>query len=208
MKSNETKKRREQVLRASLNGISCFLSDYIKKNNALDYIYEGDVQAALYNSIKSNLEKCKLNYGEEEWIISKRSKQSKEFTTKKPCLVHCEQWYKSNGKGRGKAIDIAVWDPSQENAGKHYANKDLLLLIEIKYRSLAKWAIEAVKKDYKKLQKILVSGNWPKGLALTFCADCCKNFTKKAAIDPCDVLKRQPIQALVACRDGVIEIQI
>lgn len=206
MKSNETKKRREQVLRASLNGISCFLSDYIKKNNALDYIYEGDVQADLYHSIKESLEPYKQeDWG--EWSIS--TKPNVDTRTKTPCLVHCEQEYKGE---KEKRIDIAIWDPTEENARKHYANKDLLLLIEIKYRCKAKWAIEEVKKDYEKLKGLQLK-DYQKGLALTFTCDSYENFIKECAIqqkreiDISNIFEEKSIRAIVVCRDGIVEMQ-
>jgi len=202
---------RKQVLEASLKGVENFLNDYIKDNKALDYIYEGDVQADLYNSIRGSLKGRDLNYGEKQWVISEILRTS----TKSPCLVHCEQLYRTSGKGRGKAIDIVVWDPADANAPKDYKDKDLLLLIEVKYRSRAnKETVRMVKSDYQKLKDLKLKGH-QRGLALTFTAAKIKENKKQEKllkegnpISACNILKEKRIQALIVCQDSIVEIPI
>jgi len=201
MESNETKNRREQVLEAALNGVEKFLNSYIEDDRVLEYIYEGDVQAALYSSIKKSLEgHCEFNY-KKKWFINKKLNTK----TQTPCLVHCEQHFKGEKDNR---IDIVIWDPTDENAVKDYKYKDLLLLIEIKYCTRSnKKTVRIVKHDYCKLMSLLKE--YQRGLALTFTADKSEKLQQEGKpIDVCDILKEKPIQGLVVCRDGIIEIPI
>jgi hypothetical protein len=216
----------KQVFEYSLKGVKKFLDSYIKccedLKKKFEYVYEGDLQAALYNSIKGSLESCEWNPSKKEWVISNSKKNP--LTTFKPCLVHCEQWYryKRNGKVRGKFIDIAIWDPTEENADKTYLDKDLLLLIELKYRFQAQHAFEAVKADHKKLIDLELK-EYQKGLALTFTvADTMAVMDKfeknkkslgegKVVDDTREILnekqlRENPTQAFIVCRDGIVEI--
>jgi hypothetical protein len=213
---------RTQVLEASLKGVREFLSSYVRccedLEKTFEYVYEGDLQAALYRSIKHSLKNCKWST-RGKWVISNSKKNSKSLIkTNKPCLVHCEQWcrYKHDGKNKGSYIDIAVWDPVEENARKRYYKwKDLLLLIEIKYHFSADDAIKAVKYDCNKLKRLMQKG---KRLALTFTIDYSKSIEaelekSKISFEPVDDIrtalkKENPIQAFVVCRDGIIEIPV
>lgn len=198
MEFNETENRRKQVLEAALNGVEKFLNSYIEDDRALEYIYEGDLQAALYSSIKKSLEDhCKFNY-KQDWVIS----SYRETHTPTPCLVHCEQHYKGE---KEKRIDIAVWDPTDKNATKDYKHKDLLLFIEVKCCSLAGDGLKLVKEDYRKLVRFSLK-EYQSGLAVTFTA---KGLPREGRrISVCDILKEKPIQALIVCRDRVVEILI
>jgi hypothetical protein len=210
-----TDELRKQVLEGSLKGVENFLNSY--KAKAFDYVYEDDPQADLYVSIKKSLKKHQPIYDGEGWFISNNYPEK----INKPCLVHCEQWrkYKCSDKGKGNYIDIAICDPVKENAEKHYKRKDLLLLIEIKYLFRAEDAIKAVKEDYKKLKKLKPEEKeYPKGLALTFTVakiEKNKKLRDEGNIididDVCKILnekqfKENPIQALIVCPDGIIEI--
>lgn len=204
-------KAKKQVLEASLKGVEEFLNSY--KDKAIEYVYESELQASLYSEIKSCLENCKWNCGKKEWVVFYK----KRLKTDTPCLVHCEQGYKNNG--RNNRIDIAVWDPTEKNAEKTYSDKDLLLLVEIKYRVKPKNVIKAVTKDYKKLKDLKLK-EYQKGLVLTFTISDTKFIeaelekSKKSfrlTDDVYEILnekqfRENSIQALVACRDGIIEV--
>lgn len=211
-------KNKERVLKHSLKGVTKFLNSYKgcckDLEKTFEYVYEGDLQAALYNSIKDCLEKCEWSTKKKWFISTSKKKPKKRIETNKPCLVHCEQWrgYKRNDKSKGSYIDIAIWDPVEENAGKYYKWKDLLLLIEIKYRFSADDAIKAVKYDHNKLKRLMPKG---KGLALTFTvaySESVKAELEKSKEsfeligDIHTALKKENlIQAFVVCRDGIIE---
>lgn len=194
---------RKRVLEASRKGVEEFLNSYkdkALKDQALEYVYEGDLQAGLYNSIKSSLENYQWNSGKKEWVVIENKKNYPKTNT--PCLVHCEQTCKD------KAIDIAVWDPTEKNVTEQYDRKDLLLLIEIKYVR-TKSAIKETKDDYEKLRGLNLKKH-QRGLVLTFTVPEIKENKKLLesgeSIDTCGILKEKQTQALVAYRDKIIEI--
>ncbi|MFZ0034501.1 MAG: hypothetical protein WAK60_05880 [Sedimentisphaerales bacterium] len=190
-----------------MKGVKKFLDSYIKSSEDFrkTFVYEGDLQAGLYNSIKSILgDDRKWNSEKIDWVVFENKENDPK--TKTPCLVHCEQWcrYKHNGKNKGKHIDIAVWN-TKENAAKSYLQKDLLLLIEIKYVR-AKSAIKEVSKDYNKLLNLKCQ----RGLAITFVVPEIKVNEKLFAVGKpigvCDIMKNKQLQALVVCKGKIVEI--
>lgn len=186
----------QRVLTTSLAGIDAFLQEYQSGDNALDYIYEAEIQSELYVHIKSALKLMGLLRAPGDWTVCEY-----HGTHAHVSLVHCEQTIGNLG------ADVVVWDPEcGDNAKAGFSRKRCLLVVEVKQRCTASDARNAVQEDYNK-----ISGGWlsngETALALAFCTDpvaklvnggdATKDFRLAEHVKPGAKC------AVVVCRDGV-----
>jgi hypothetical protein len=144
-------KNTEKIIESVQNGINEFLRKW--KPNHFYFIHEADIQAQLYYLIYSKLEGNDVLKLEDCFLYPESKRKNDTRKDNKPVItsiLHSEQYI-----GKRMHVDLAIWDPDNDNKKHKYSQKKLLLAIEIKFIRKFDNARKKLLEDIEKMDKAL-----------------------------------------------------